>query len=120
MPSKFVWTGDKWLIEQRSAVLRNLRRAAIHCSNEIKKTLNESSYPPASSPNDPPAVRTGILKNSVQWTVDDTALVARIGSNLEYARFLEFGTSKMEPRPGFRLTYEEQKERLREILKGGK
>lgn len=52
----------------------------------------------ASSPGEPPAVRTGTLRRSFRSIVTDGQNPA-IESNVEYASYLENGTSKMAPRP---------------------
>jgi HK97 gp10 family phage protein len=43
------------------------------------------------------AVKTGNLKNSISHADDGT--YAYIGTNVEYAPYVELGTSKMEARP---------------------
>lgn len=52
----------------------------------------------ASAPGEPPAVDTGFLINSIQTDVKSDA-EATITIAAEYAEALEFGTSKIEPRP---------------------
>ena len=42
-------------------------------------------------------VNEGILKNSISHEVD--SLTVYIGTNVEYARYVEFGTSRMVARP---------------------
>jgi len=54
----------------------------------------------ASSPGNPPAVDFGTLWNSIYYTRVDE-FTAAIGSRLEYARHLEFGTFKMRARPSW-------------------
>jgi phage gpG-like protein len=54
----------------------------------------------ASRPGDPPAPDTGALRSSVQLT--ETAAGFRVGTHLEYAPFLEFGTPTIAPRPAWR------------------
>jgi HK97 gp10 family phage protein len=58
----------------------------------------------ASAPGDGPAVDTGRLRASIAHEVGrtGTTLVARVGTDVEYAKFLELGTSKMAARPFLR------------------
>lgn len=51
----------------------------------------------ASAPGEAPATDTGRLAGSVK-RVDDGIEVA-VGTSVEYGAFLEFGTSKIKPRP---------------------
>ncbi len=43
-------------------------------------------------------VDTGLLRNSITFAVDDNNPVVYIGTNVEYAKYVEYGTSKMKPR----------------------
>ncbi len=47
-------------------------------------------------------VDTGRLRNSITHDVEMSERAAYIGSNVEYAAFVECGTSKMAPRPYLR------------------
>lgn len=49
-------------------------------------------------------VDTGRLRSSVEYEVgrDSRGLVARIGTDVTYAVYLEFGTRRMAPRPFLR------------------
>lgn len=49
-------------------------------------------------------VDTGRLRSSVEYEVgrDSRGLVARIGTDVTYAVYLEFGTRRMSPRPFLR------------------
>ena len=60
----------------------------------------------ASAPGEAPAVDTGNLFNSIQ-VFDVTPTLATIGTNAEYAEHLEYGTSRMEPRPFMRPAVDE-------------
>lgn len=64
-----------------------------------QKTLHR-----ASAPGDPPAVLFGRLRSSYTWSSgsDSRGPYVEIGTNLEKAPFLEFGTRRMRPRPHFR------------------
>jgi hypothetical protein len=52
----------------------------------------------ASKPGDPPAPDTGALRSSIAVVQMDDDTV-RVGTGLDYGRFLEFGTKDIEPRP---------------------
>jgi HK97 gp10 family phage protein len=58
----------------------------------------------ASAPGMPPATDTGRLLGSIHHTVGDDAdgQYAHIGSDVEYALYLELGTRYMAPRPFMR------------------
>jgi HK97 gp10 family phage protein len=53
----------------------------------------------ASSPGEAPSTDTGRLVSSIQhWTSSDGLSIA-VGSQVDYATYLEFGTRYMQPRP---------------------
>ena len=52
------------------------------------------------TPESPSYVRTGRLKNSISHAVDDNDVY--IGTNVEYAPYVELGTFRMAPRPFLR------------------
>jgi hypothetical protein len=55
----------------------------------------------ASAPGEPPASDTGLLLNSIHHEMGDDGdgWYVDVGSDLQYAIYLEFGTRKMAPRP---------------------
>lgn len=76
----------------------------------------------ASAPGEPPASDTGGLVSSIRWEFTGSKLAIRVIAGTEYAAFLEFGTSRMLPRPFLRraiLETEAQGKRLidAEIIK---
>ena len=76
-------------------------RWLLELAARIVETVQESmsvSYPPPSAPGEPPHVRTGMLRRSVQ-IVRAELDEATIEVSAPYGAPLEFGTSKMEPRP---------------------
>ena len=59
----------------------------------------------ASSPGSPPAVNTGTLRNSIfvrTVSVSTTHRQIEVGTRVKYAGYLEYGTSRMRPRPFMR------------------
>lgn len=60
-------------------------------------------------------VDTGRLRNSISHARDDTS--AYIGTNVEYAPYVELGTSRMKARPYLRPAAEEHADEYKEIVK---
>lgn len=54
------------------------------------------------TPPSPSYVRTGALRNSITHAYDKTEKAAYIGSNLEYAPYVEYGSRNMIERPFLR------------------
>lgn len=67
-----------------------------------------------SRPGDPPNVQTGRLRGSVASEASGNTV--RIGTNVEYGRHLELGTSRMAPRPWLRRMLLEKMNAFRSIL----
>lgn len=57
-----------------------------------------SKFHQASAPGEAPANRTGRLKDSVDYLVHSQYKM-EVGESAPYAKYLEDGTTKMEPRP---------------------
>jgi HK97 gp10 family phage protein len=57
-----------------------------------------------SAPGEPPRKRTGTLQKSIAHEVERQpgAVLARVGTKVDYGRFLEFGTRRMKARPYLR------------------
>lgn len=88
MAARIVWNEaalSELLRGPQGAVAADLERRARNVESQAK--LNASGRP---GPN----VRTGRLRSSIthEITSDSRGLVARIGSNVEYARHVEEGT----------------------------
>lgn len=125
----------------------SVQTAAAYLSGRIKRKLSSADGPrtgkeykipgtnnrtyTASAPGEAPAVMLANLISSIDFkmvdTLNDKQIVAQVGTNIEYARRLEFGfidtdalgrKYNMEPRPYFRSTYMEEKEKLIRIMGG--
>jgi len=90
-----------------------LTKVALRVDREAKKSMKAGSGRTyrrgkvthrASAPGQPPAVDTGRLRSSITYELGTSGrvLVARVGTNVNYARHLELGTSRMRPRPFLR------------------
>jgi HK97 gp10 family phage protein len=73
----------------------------------------------ASSPFEPPASRLGHLRNSYQYKVLGAGHNAKgfVGSELEYAHYLEYGTYKMQPRPHLIPAMRNSKPKIEKLFK---
>jgi len=82
---------------------RDIARRAVAVESEAKRLLNDS-WPPASTPGQPPHKRTARLQTSISWRLgeDEEGLYADIGTAVEYGVYLEFGTDRMAARPFMR------------------
>ncbi|MGB9866717.1 MAG: HK97-gp10 family putative phage morphogenesis protein [Bacillota bacterium] len=116
-------TGKKYIIPGLKTIREREALLSLKRGGPVKLTAKqrEARKYTASAPGEPPAVRTGRLRNSIKYRIVGTGLSLRgiVGSPLEYAPYLEFGTSKMERRPSLRPTYERERETVKDIL-GGK
>lgn len=72
-----------------------------------------------SSPGEPPAVVTGRLRASITMRVEseDGKPAGYVGTNVEYASSLEYGTSKMAPRPFLVPALEANKPKIRDLFR---
>jgi HK97 gp10 family phage protein len=74
----------------------------------------------ASAPGETPAVDYGILVNSIATELASSSKAdawAQVGTGVEYAEFLEFGTSKMAARPFMRPGYDNNEAKIKETIR---
>ena len=105
------------LIDHSEEIIGEMREDVINWLYAIG--LDASSVAADKAPVD-----TGRLKNSISNTVDEDELAAYIGTNVPYAPYQEFGTSRGIPAKHFiqfgaTAHAAEYKEMLEERLKGG-
>lgn len=108
----------KSIIKDMEQKAKNLTKAekqyCVACASEIERTAKSIMRDTITNPNvtyhgnhhpsvegNPPAVDMGTLRRSVTHTTgeENGKAYALVGTDLEYGRYLEFGTSKMKPRP---------------------
>ncbi|MFC6591676.1 HK97-gp10 family putative phage morphogenesis protein [Deinococcus lacus] len=97
-------------ISHRQAQALGLRGRSMQTANGNIRTRVRSGYREikVSAPGDSPAVQTGRLRQSI--TVQKVkAGRYRVGTNVEYAPYLEFGTRNMQPRPFMRPALEKHR-----------
>jgi HK97 gp10 family phage protein len=86
-----------------------VRQATLHMHNAIKESI-------ARGINAPVAVDTGRFVNSIDFEPIDKN-ESKVFSDLEYSKFIEYGTSKMQARPHFGNTAKVEKSRVKEVMK---
>ncbi len=117
-------------INIKRILFRRVEKAAIHLSNQTKITLSgqrtgkrykvpgtRATYQ-ASMPGEPPAVRTGTLRNSIKYRMRDEGkdVIADVGSDIEYALYLEHGTRRMAKRPFLLPTFLKEQDTMKRMI----
>lgn len=128
MASNLKWNGLQFLALLNAELRRRLSACAIATTNHAKKLINVDgtgrrtirkrnakgklvrskklvygAHP--SKPGEPPRKQTGRLLGSVAWEI--SGLVARVGTNVKYGRWLELATARMAARPWLRRALKE-------------
>lgn len=128
------WYGRAVNARVDAQVERNLDKASIMLESDIKTSFGNSGVlgkrggaskadrrRNRSKPGEPPHVDTGLLKRSVGF-VKPAPRKRWIGTGLGskdktgYAKFLEFGTRYMAPRPFLRPAFSRNRTRLARVL----
>ena len=125
-PKRFMKTvGDE--IEQ------NMRVATVFVRDKVKRKLNRGQPTRTllsgsiigldpSLPGESPKKITSQLQNSIRTKVirGKDRIIGLVGTNLKKGRWLEFGTSKMKPRPYLRPTLSENKRKIGRVVARGR
>lgn len=81
------------------AAAAGLTQVAIAMQGKMRAKMTKSTGRKPSAPGQPPAVQTGALRNSVVHQPATAAnLIARVGTNLPYGKWLEFGFTMPVPK----------------------
>jgi HK97 gp10 family phage protein len=89
--------------------------SGVALQQQMKDTFTNAG-PSPSAPGNPPAIDTGTLRRSIQVNQKADNSV-EVGSNLEYARYLEYGTTKMAARPWLNRSFNLAKSRMSNAAK---
>jgi HK97 gp10 family phage protein len=118
MPKKI--QGPGYVVVSRTAeyldvatneIEKAIAAGAIAIQREAKRLVNQNAGPtktaprrPSSAPGQPPHKRTGTLGRSIDSETIRRFpnFTGRIGTNINYGRWLELGTRRMKPRPYLR------------------
>jgi hypothetical protein len=107
------WFGDQISARLKSELTKRIYTSCIVLSNAAKQSLGQP-FPPSSSPGQPPHRRTGRLRASVAYEVD--GMTGRVGTNVQYGRWLELGTSRVDARPWLRPALMSSRQKIERIL----
>jgi hypothetical protein len=145
------WNGDELVLFTGGVMVKAVTKASIFLQGGAKEevggvgkgrlyrrrkqkgkrgSFRVSDFHRASAPGDPPARDTGILANSVSFTVKQRTLkiTGSVGSDIdkirskepttdpEYGVYLELGTSDIAPRPWLRPSLIKAKPTINKIL----
>lgn len=129
--------GSRWSLPTQTLVravidgaARGTQRLILEAQIEVKNKLSKAGTGKkhrglrytSSAPGQPPAVQTGTLRRSwqtgtVRTVASGTRLGWRLGSNLRYARRLEFGGGFIAPRPYLRPAIDKIRPRVDRVMK---
>lgn len=115
MSKDVIWHGDQVLRKIDGVVAKRMQRMVQRYERIVQEKFREeksgreyvrrSRIHVASAPGEAPAIDTGRLRQAVTHQITRVGLAAYEGvigvalAAAKYAKFLEFGTSRMEPRP---------------------
>jgi HK97 gp10 family phage protein len=124
------WYGDKVTNKFQRQVRRNVTDACLVVESTAKglmgrggrtesgeageKAQKINSY--HSKPGEPPRVQTGTLRRSITHEIHPILPIGRVGTNVKYGKFLEFGTRRMAPRPWLRLALAKSRDKIKRIM----
>lgn len=86
-------------------------------SGETYQLYNPRRIHTASAPGEAPAADTGYLHSNIIFDIDADGLGASIESRADYSAALEFGTSKMQARPFLQPAVEENRPKIKRLMR---
>ncbi len=120
------------LTKLKKQLAANLEKALMHVEEKVKRKISQGQpyrlrHSPSgeyyvglapSAPGQPPKLLRGDLRRSYAYELDRAALVGRVGTNLFYAKTLEFGNraGTLAARPHLRATVDEERATVAAIL----
>jgi len=112
---------DKISKKAKEDVQKAVITGALIVEGEAKKSIQQSSGTgrtygnhTASSPGNAPRTDTGRLVSSIATEPGD--LEAKVGTGLDYGKYLEFGTSVMAARPWLFPALERNKKKINKLI----
>jgi len=108
------WYGNKALGKVEGDMAKKIAAATIFLRSHIATKLSEP--PPPSAPGEYPHRDSSQLLKNIEAEYDATT--GRVGTNVKYGKYLEFGTKKMKRRPWLSRGLAECEAAIRRIIAG--
>lgn len=120
------WHGDKFLNDAIGKFEKNLEHIGVVLSGEMRASINRGPASGriykrrgrvhrASAPDEPPMTDIGTLAQSIDYKIEATGRykrLVRIGTALQYGKWLEYGTVRIRPRPFARRALKKYEKKL--------
>ena len=106
MATRVKWYGDKLIKEVGLKCFQNMEKACLLVEGDAKRMC---------------PVDTGRLRASITHEIERSGdeVIGRVGTNVEYGVYVEYGTSRMSAKPYLRPSLENNKRKIAQLL-GGK
>jgi len=117
MTTEFKWYGDDVMKKIQKKLEQRLYRAAGEWQRTAVRGVSVAGRGMSSTPGVYPHKQTGHLRRNINKVVEGDKLIALVGTNVEYGRYLEEGTKNIAPRPWMKLTNNKTRRRIRAIMK---
>ena len=102
----------------QQTAMESMRDTQIDTSKTYYTHNKQIAHHPSVAGN-PPAVDTGTLRRSITYNVNEKEMYGEVGNTLAdspYGAYLEFGTSRMKPRPWLKPATEKNKTRILQFM----
>lgn len=100
-----------------SAIARALEEMGLLAERFAKENLSVPKSGHKTKPDPRPNVDTGRLRNSITHAVDISESSVAVGTNVEYAPYVELGTSRMKKWPYLQPAAQQHGSEYRQVLK---
>ena len=90
--------------------IRNIQDFEVEKKEEIKNVVKETAFKIQANAKQRTPVDTGHLKRNIEVDISQDELSADIGTNVEYGKYVEFGTATQKSQPFLFPAYEEEKD----------
>jgi len=108
------WYGPQVLKQIDNGINKNLEKALDFYQEETKSLLNKQGG--SSRPGEPPHMQSGDLRDSIEISVDEGNNTAIIGTDLDYAKWLELGTQHIRRRPFLSVMFQKKLNQLMKLV----